>query len=73
MSTADEIKVLGSLSQGAAAWLLGISPRSLRDRNTLPRNPDGTYDAREVLAWHLSDNVTGLVAKVGELLAELDE
>ena len=40
-----------SLSQRATAWLLGVSPRTLRDYVDLPRNDDGTYNAREVIAW----------------------
>ena len=51
MTSQEEIKGLQSLSQRAAAWLLGVSPRSLRDYVDLPRNDDGTYNAREVIAW----------------------
>ena len=41
------------LAQGAAAWLVGVKPRTLRDRQAAPRNGDGTYDGRELVLWHL--------------------
>jgi hypothetical protein len=42
-----------SLSQGSAAWLMGVKPRTLRDRQAAPRNTDGTYNAQSLVAWHL--------------------
>lgn len=42
-----------SLSQGAAAWLVGVKPRTLRDRQAAPRNANGTYNASELVAWHI--------------------
>jgi hypothetical protein len=44
-------KDLQTLSQTAAGWLVGLSPRTLRDKHDLERNADGTYDARKLLAW----------------------
>lgn len=61
MPTVQEQKeVLATLKQGAAAWMLGISPAKLCQmsrRGDLPaacQNPDGTYDARELIRWHAS-------------------
>ena len=50
-SRAEQIEVLERLSQQSAAWLLGISARALRDHPEAPRNPDGTYNGRGLLAW----------------------
>lgn len=47
---ADEIAVLGSMSQTAAAWLVSRTPRALRDSDC-PREPDGRYNARAVIEW----------------------
>ena len=39
------------LTQGAAAWLAGISPRSLRDVPDIPRAADGTYSGQDIVKW----------------------
>jgi len=51
MTSQEVIKGLQSLTRRAVAWLLGISPRTLRDYVDLPRNDDRTYDARQVVAF----------------------
>ncbi len=51
MSTRDQIQRLQSVNQAAAGWLLGIDARRLRERSDIPRAGDGTYNARELLAW----------------------
>jgi hypothetical protein len=51
MTPDDEIKTLGALSQRAVAFLLGVSPRSIRAYTDLRRNDDGSYDCRAVIAW----------------------
>ena len=59
-STKAQIATLSKLSQGAAAYLVGLSTRTLRDTDA-PRNPDGTYSARDLLAWfahQATDDVT---------------
>lgn len=56
-SVADQIQKMERLAQGSAAWLFGISPRTLRDRQTAPRNSDGTYDAAALVAWHLKQSL----------------
>ena len=47
----EQIAVLQSLNQQAAAWLLNLNGRSLRDRPDIPRNVNGEYDARRLLEW----------------------
>lgn len=51
LSAADQVAVLSSLGQTAAAHLVGITPRSLRDRRDVPRNENGTYNARALVEW----------------------
>lgn len=51
MTSQEEIKGLQSLSQRATAFLLGVSPRSLRDYVDLPRNDNGSYDCRAIVEW----------------------
>ena len=41
------------LPQSVAAWLVGLTPRALRDHASCPRNDDGTYDAKAVSAWSI--------------------
>ena len=48
-----QIELLRSLPQGAAAWLLGIGARTLRDWQGVPRNPDRSYNARDLLRWYV--------------------
>jgi len=50
----QQIEVMKSLGQQAAAWLLGCTSRTLRDRADAPRKPDGTYDAQGLVAWNRS-------------------
>lgn len=42
---------MATLNQQQAAYLLGVTSRSLRDWSDVPRNPDGTYDGAAVVAW----------------------
>jgi hypothetical protein len=51
MTPEDEIKTLEALSQRAVAFLLGVTPRSIRAYTDLRRNDDGSYDCREVIAF----------------------
>ena len=50
LTAPQQIQVLHSLTQQAAAHLVGMTPRHLRDQGA-PRNEDGTYDARALLVW----------------------
>lgn len=46
----EQIHTMQALTQKAAAWLLGYkAPQPLANRADLPRNGDGTYDARALL------------------------
>lgn len=58
-STKAQISILSTLSQGAAAHLVGLSARTLRDTDA-PRNEDGSYSGRDLLTWfaQASDDVT---------------
>jgi len=51
--------ILRRLNQQAAAMLLSISPRTLRDRD-VPRNDDGTYDAVVLVARLLTEKQSRL-------------
>lgn len=49
LSVAQQIIVLKNLRQGAAAWLMGLSPRSMRNHREIPRRENGRYDSRKLL------------------------
>jgi hypothetical protein len=50
--TADQlIEFNRSAPQKAVADAIGISPRHLQNLVGVPRNPDGTYNIRDVVAW----------------------
>jgi len=46
--------VIGRLTQQEAAWLIGISPRALRDMDA-PRAEDGSYCPRALVEWRYRD------------------
>jgi hypothetical protein len=46
----DQTATMAALSQTAAAWLVGVSSRTFRDTDA-PRESDGTYNARSLVAW----------------------
>jgi hypothetical protein len=46
--------MIGPLSQQQAAWLLGVTPRALRDMDA-PRAENGTYCARTLVEWRYRD------------------
>jgi hypothetical protein len=50
-NSSKQVEVMKKLTQASAAWLAGISPRSLRDAADLVRAPNGTYSGRDVVAW----------------------
>jgi len=47
----EQVAAMKSLTQSAAAWLVGVSPRALRDHPDIRRSGDGTYDATDLLEW----------------------
>ena len=49
--TLPQVETMEHLSQASAAWLCGLSPRTLRDAADLQRAADGSYSGRDVLAW----------------------
>lgn len=48
--TTEQKGILSRMTPQTAAWLLGRQTRLLR-RHQPPRNPDGTYDATELVQW----------------------
>jgi len=48
---------LAHLTQQDAAWLIGITPRALRDMDA-PRAEDGTYNARTLIEWRYRKDFT---------------
>jgi predicted transcriptional regulator len=54
-----EIEQLQALTQKAVAYLLGVTPRRVRDYKDLPRNSDGTYDGKQLLEWYATRNSSG--------------
>lgn len=51
LNGAQQIVVLKTLRQNAAAYLLGLSPRSVRNHPEIPRGADGRYDAKSLLSY----------------------
>ena len=56
LSVAEQVAVLASLKQLAAAKLLSISPRTFRDR-LVPRNNNGSYSAFDIIDWLTTQTV----------------
>ena len=51
LTAVEQIRVLENLTQAAAARLVGVSPRTLRDHPEIPQTPAKRYDARDLLRW----------------------
>ena len=51
LTAAEQVEAMKHLTAGSAAWLVGRSARTLRDRPDCPRNPDKTFDAQNLIAW----------------------
>lgn len=47
----SEVESLQCMTQGAAAWLIGLTARQLRNYKEAPRNDDGTYSGQRIVAW----------------------
>ena len=67
INSAENIEVLKNLDQQSAAYLVGLSPRTLRDHPEIPRAPDGSYDARQLVEW---DKTRLEVAEIDDALWE---
>lgn len=48
-----------NLTQQQAAYLLGITARTLRDWSDAPRNPDRSYDGQALVRWMLERDPAG--------------
>jgi hypothetical protein len=62
----EMVEGLKHLPQAAAAWLLGVAPRTLRDMPDAPRSPDRTYDARALVRWYLASPDRGPRPEIDE-------
>ena len=52
-TTASQTATMRSLTQQAAAWLLGFKAvTTLRGATDCPRNGDNSYNAHDVVSWH---------------------
>ncbi len=51
MTVKGQIEVLKGLRPGAAAWLLGLSRRTLSEADGLEQAGDKSFDARHLVAW----------------------
>ncbi len=63
---------LAHLTQQDAAWLIGITPRALRDMNA-PRAEDGTYNARTLIEWRYRKDFTSQRERLHSAQAEKAE
>jgi hypothetical protein len=79
LTAAEQLAELSRLRPAAAAALLGIAPRTLRDRADIPRADGGRYDARELFVAaagkverpRLSDDEREIVYQIADVLAEV--
>ena len=53
----QQIEILGDLSQAAAAALLGVGQRTLREWHDAPRLASGRYRAAELVRWRIEQLV----------------
>ncbi len=51
LSAPEQVHVVQNLKQQAAAFLAGVSARTLRDHPQIPRHRDGSYDGRQIVKW----------------------
>jgi hypothetical protein len=51
LTAQQQMDVMRSISQTAAAWLVDRSPRVLRDQPSLARDHAGNYNAQELVRW----------------------
>ncbi len=63
---------LAHLTQQDAAWLIGITPRALRDMDA-PRAEDGTYNARTLIEWRYRKDFTSQRERLHSAQAEKAE
>ncbi len=63
---------LARLTQQEAAWLIGITPRALRDMDA-PRAVDGSYDGRTLIKWRYRKDFTSQRERLHSAQAEKAE
>lgn len=54
----EQTETLKRLTQGAAAWLIGLNARTLRDAADCPRNPDRSYNGQDLVRWQVARSAT---------------
>ena len=54
----SQIDSIATLHPASAAWLLGISPRTLRDILDAPRDAEGRFEPRSLLVWWIKRDRT---------------
>jgi hypothetical protein len=52
MTGPGQVAIMGRLCQSGAAWLVSLSPRTLRAALDAPRNADKTYSGRALVQWY---------------------
>ena len=67
MTGIQQIAMMRGLRQQAAAALIGISARALRDHVDAPRREDGTYDALELVRWWFTSDAERLAGALLEV------
>jgi hypothetical protein len=61
-SVDEEKQYLSALTQKTIAWLINVNDRTFRLAKGVPRNDDGTYNAKDVVAWHAERNTDELLS-----------
>lgn len=51
IKVAEQVAVIHSLGQAAAALLVGVTPRTLRETPAAPRGADGLYDGPQLVRY----------------------
>jgi hypothetical protein len=67
-STGDQVRIMARITQGAAAWLLGMTPRNLRDLSA-PRQNDGFYSAKALHTWDLERQMSRQAGEVDLMMS----
>lgn len=63
-----QVQAMQALQPAAAAWLLGITPRKLRDLPEAPMREDGTFEIKSLLQWWRDRNGEMMTREVWEFV-----
>lgn len=64
-STVEQKAILSRLTQQTAAWITGKSVRFIQDHQPA-RNPDGSYDAPQLMSWLIARERADAIEKAAE-------